>query len=296
MIAASPLIDSILNVHENFFKLFTPHNGMTIPAIGNDASTTIPVFYADEGSDGYSAIHREVYPQIVIQDFPPELDTEWGFVNTTSYEGFFGEKTNKQAYVFKEPIRVKFRYDVTAFTKNPYEKMRIQDTFMRNFFKGENVWLFNGGVIQTTQEDINYGVPISYTVIPTESIREDGIRELNYEFTFYSFIYYDQPIAVQLVEQFVLSINSRVTQLIQSATTQDVVIGSPVVLGDSHGIFQTVTAQFNWVWDHNFGFKPAINVYDSDGKTIIGYQRVDNSNNQLTLSFGLPMAGKIIGS
>lgn len=56
------------------------------------------------------------------------------------------------------------------------------------------------------------------------------------------------------------------------------------------------TPQNIWIFPHNLGFYPSINVYDNTGSELIGYNRIDNNINTLTLSFGIQMTGKIIAS
>jgi hypothetical protein len=301
MVGYSPLITDILNVHENFFKLFTPLQGYSIPATINtlnlDDSFVIPVFYADEASAGYAGTHNEVYPQMVIQDFPTEPSKDWNFLDVKRYEGSYGAVGNKQSFLFSEPIRLKFRYDVTVYTRDPFEKMRIQSAFIKDFMSKNKRWLFNGGIINTTQEDIEYGTAVSYTVEHTENLREDNIRELNYTFSFEAMMYYNEPVLVQVLETFTLTLNSTITSLSASTVNNNVVYtATPILLGDKNSSMTFSTPALQWSFAHNLGFKPVINVYDLAGREILGYSRVDSDNNSLIVRHNIPLAGIIIAS
>ena len=57
------------------------------------------------------------------------------------------------------------------------------------------------------------------------------------------------------------------------------------------------TPSSSWVFIHNFGFPPVINVTDLFGNELIGYVRTDNPTNTITtITFDSPLTGRIIGS
>ena len=66
---------------------------------------------------------------------------------------------------------------------------------------------------------------------------------------------------------------------------------------DKNGVFiQNIPSQ-SWIYNHGFGFMPAINVIDLNGNEILGYVRVDNPQNTITtIQFDSPQTGKIIAS
>jgi len=291
------LIPDILNVHENFFGLFTPTTGFPITGAQGISNFTVPVFYGSEGSEGFVGVHKENYPQIIIQDFAPEIADTWQQVYLENIGGFFEVNGIKKAYRFFEPIRLKFSYDVTIYCRDPFQKMLIQSEFIKKFVACKKVWFFNGEVITSTQEDAQLGFPISYKLVTNDNYREDGINEINYNFTFEAMVFYQDPIEVTLVQEFNLTLNGVYSTIVAGSGIGTGQVAIPtIVVGDRNITYTQDVPQFLWTFSHNLGFKPSINVYDADGNEVVGYTREDTTLNQVKIGFGLPMTGTIIAS
>jgi hypothetical protein len=66
---------------------------------------------------------------------------------------------------------------------------------------------------------------------------------------------------------------------------------------ERHLEYIQATPSSSWVFIHNFGFPPVINVTDLFGNELIGYVRTDNPTNTITtITFDSPLTGRIIGS
>lgn len=177
------MIQSIQEVHSNFFELFRPQ----LPIDGG-----IPVYYAREAFDGISQKHPEVYPQCVILDYIPEFGLEWNTSYSKRFDGFSepdndDEKTYKKGNIYMEPLQLSFKYDVSVYTKSPKQRWSIMQHFLDTHGSSGSL-VFNKKEISTTQEDSVVGDVVSYKVAPTEIPREDGVFELNYEFIITAFV------------------------------------------------------------------------------------------------------------
>lgn len=296
-IGVSFLPDSILNVHENFFKLFKPtQGGYAVLGASGYANFSVPIFYASESNVGFVGSHREVYPQIIIQDNAPVLDDKWTQIPKEFYAGYYEAEAEKKVFSFMEPIRLKFSYEVSAYSRDPFVKMLIQDQFYRDFFHGKSTFLLNDATIETVQETISLGTPVSYKSSIYENVRPDGIRELIMSIEFSVMVYYHEPVEMDAINTFNLGIN---TIGVSIQAQQGGIIATPGTggqSGDSHTTFVQDTPDFTWIFTHNLGFSPTINVYDNYGKELIGYNRSDADLNTIILTFGIPSVGKIIAS
>lgn len=56
-------------------------------------------------------------------------------------------------------------------------------------------------------------------------------------------------------------------------------------------IFEQINPASTWVVEHNLESFPSVTIVDSSNNVVVGYQTY-NSNNQLTLQFSAPFAGK----
>ncbi len=65
----------------------------------------------------------------------------------------------------------------------------------------------------------------------------------------------------------------------------------PIIVGE---VYVQASPSTSWIYTHNLGYKPIINVYDSNGVMLPTYERVDDVNmNVLTLNFDVAISGKI---
>ena len=62
-------------------------------------------------------------------------------------------------------------------------------------------------------------------------------------------------------------------------------------------IWLQTSSSSTWIFTHNLGYLPVIQVYDASNNELIGYNRSDNlANTVTTLTFGVALTGKIIAS
>lgn len=211
------MIRELLNVHDEFFKLFT--GGITVDRPDTPAPLVIPVFYAREATQNRSDIHRESYPQCVIFDHLPDFDEDWNQIPYTVVEGFHSKASNlvdvfdyRKAYKFQEPIRFQFRYDVTFFVTDAFDKMLLTQWVYKKFTR-KGQFLFNKISFTTPQDDFNLGDVVSYTLTPTENVREDGIHELNFEFLLKPMIALQDPVEVDLLRNLHINFQGAISQV-----------------------------------------------------------------------------------
>ena len=167
------MIDSILNVHKNFFGLF---QNITLQG------KKIPCRYARKSSADYSEEQsQQTYPCIAIQDYPPTLDDR-GYVDLREYQGSSNLLGNLIELV-KRPMWMNFRFDVSIAAKHYFEYNGLQNYFYQKFLSRQQ-FVFNS----TDLSDINEGEVgdvVPYTMSITDIPRNDGIFEANFEFTLY---------------------------------------------------------------------------------------------------------------
>ena len=287
-------------MHSEFFSLFA--GGITVNRPDTPIPLTIPVFYAREATQNRSDIHREQYPHCLLFDHLPDFDEDWNQIPYTLIEGYHNKGSENldvfdytKAYKFQEPIRFQFRYDVTFFLSDPFDRMLLTQWVFKRFAK-RGQFLFNKISFTTPQDDFNLGDVVSYTVTPTENVREDGIHELNFEFLLKPMIALQDPVEVDLVENFVVGINNIYNKVLSASMGSPYVFINPVVIGDVHGEHIQSSPSSTWTYVHNFGFTPTLSVVDDLGNMIIGYSLEVVSPNTLKIHMGIPMMGKIIAS
>jgi hypothetical protein len=65
---------------------------------------------------------------------------------------------------------------------------------------------------------------------------------------------------------------------------------------DKNAVFTQSTPSVTWVFEHNLGFNPTLQVLDLNNNPILGFTRTDDSVNKVTLTFNIAMSGKIYAS
>ena len=187
------MLTSIREVNGEFFRKFY---GLKIPMGGVEKSVLCR--YAKKSSYDYVEEQaNQVYPCIVIQDYSPVPKKEW-YIDMHSY---FGGKSldGLSGYLYRRPIWMEFRYDVSIAAKGYNEFMALQDYFMGNFVYGKR-FVFNE---QLEGEDL-VGDIVPYEIRETDIPRTDGVFETNYEFTCSVWLYPQSPEEVSLVQNIVL--------------------------------------------------------------------------------------------
>lgn len=65
---------------------------------------------------------------------------------------------------------------------------------------------------------------------------------------------------------------------------------------DKNAVFTQSTPSVTWIFEHNLGFNPTLQVLDLNNNPILGFTRTDDSVNKVTLTFNIAMSGKIYAS
>lgn len=188
------MLYSIRQVNEEFFKKFT---GITIPIKGK--SVEIPIRYARKSSKDYvEEDKKQSYPCIAIQDYSPRIKDEW-YIDMKPYFGGTSSDGLK-GFLFRRPIWLEFRYDVSIVAKSYYEFIALRDFFLSNF-TSEVSMLFN----QRLTGDDMVGDVVPYSIRENDIPRTDGVFETNYEFTCSVWVTPKEPTEVDIIQQIVLS-------------------------------------------------------------------------------------------
>lgn len=194
------MLTTIKQVNEEFFRKFY---GLQIPMDGD--TKRVLCRYAKKSSYDYSEEQtNQVYPCIVIQDYAPTPKDEW-YIDMHTY---FGGKSldGLTGFLFKRPIWLEFRYDVSIVAKSYSEFVDMQDYFMSHFVCGKR-FIFNQ---QLSGEDA-VGDIVPYTIRETTIPRTDGVFEMNYEFSCSVWLYPQQPEEVTLIQEVVLRLQGERT-------------------------------------------------------------------------------------
>lgn len=188
------MLTSIRQVNEEFFRTFY---GIKI-AVGG-VEKTVLCRYARKSSFDYSEEQlSQIYPCIAIQDYTPNIKDEW-YVDMKQY---FGGKSidGLKGYLFSRPIWMEFRYDVSISAKSYNEFLALQDYFMENYVYGVR-FIFD----KRLSGDNMVGDIVPYTVRENYIPRNDGVYEINYEFTCSVWLQPQEPKEVDIVQKIVLS-------------------------------------------------------------------------------------------
>lgn len=188
------MLTTIRQVNEQFFRKFY---GLKMQIGG--AEKVVLCRYAKKSSYDYVEEQtNQIYPCIVIQDYPPTPKDEW-YIDMHSYFG--GKSLNGlTGYLYQRPIWMEFRYDVSIVAKSYNDFISMQDYFMQNFVYGVS-FLFN----QKLDGENAVGDIVPYEVRETTIPRTDGLFEMNYEFTCSVWLYSQTPQEVALVQKIVVN-------------------------------------------------------------------------------------------
>lgn len=192
------MINSIAQVNREFFSLF---QGITIEC--GDRSFTPHYRYYKRSAQDYSEEQDQViYPCIVVQDYMPTPKPEW-WVDMKSYVGGIS-KDGSTGYVYKRPVWMNFRYDVSVVSKDYFEFTAMCDHFLTHFVYGDFRFIFNRQFPDTEYE---VGDVVPYDVTCTDIPRRDGVYERNFEFNLAVWVYCREPIKLDLVKKVIVGVH-----------------------------------------------------------------------------------------
>ena len=188
------MLTKIKEVDSEFFGLF--HN---LEIDINGTLTRVPVRYAKKSSEDYTEEQdNQVYPCIAIQNYTPVPKEDW-FIDLRQYFG--GVSMDGLAgYLYRHPVWMDFRYDVSVVSKHYKEATDLADYFLRTFVSQEQ-FLFNK---KLTGEDA-VGDVVPFTIRTTDVPRTDGVYETNYEFTLSVWLHPVEPKEVELIQSIVVN-------------------------------------------------------------------------------------------
>lgn len=200
------------------FKQFTGGTGtgdsITVPGVVNDLNVLvpIPIRYARKSKLSLAEGFSESYPQSSIWDYFPEIDTAWAQNFQQYVDGFHDfsvpplvagqPNLPAKAYLFEEPIRLLFRYDFTFYVNSPMARFSIADYMMKRFSPKGQFILNSVNVPGANSTTDTVGDVAGYNMLPTEVQRNDGIFEMNYEFTSKLMVLVKDPVEVDLITNF----------------------------------------------------------------------------------------------
>lgn len=167
------MISSVLNVQENFFKLFS-----NLKITAKDGSEmTLPCRYARKSSTDYTEEQdQQIYPCIALQDYIPRPKDNY-FIDLRKYQGAINvDKTLVQ--LVRRPMWMEFKFDVSIVSKSYFEYQKMLDLFIQNFVT-EQKFIFNSVALEYDGE---VGDVVPYTISQTDIPRTDGCHESNFEF------------------------------------------------------------------------------------------------------------------
>lgn len=193
------MLTSISQVNEEFFKLFS---GIKIKDHTTGSEISVRSRFARKSAQDYvEEQENQVYPCIAIQDYQPTLAEDW-WIDFKEYAGGLSTD-NLTAYLYRRPIWMDFRYDVSIATKDYFQSQSLKNLFLSRFI-AQPKFIFNRTVIDGDE----VGDVVPYTIRTTDVPRTDGVLEVNYEFTLRAWLYVVEPREVDVVQQIV-------TELIQ---------------------------------------------------------------------------------
>lgn len=192
------MITSIKQAHTEFFRIF---HEIRIPIKG--VLTKIPCRYARKSSFDYAEEQdNQSYPCIAIQDYTPELKEEW-YIDMKPYFGGVSSDGLK-GFIYRRPVWMSFRYDVSIVSKSYTEFLSMQDYFLEKFVSNVR-FLYN----QKLSGEDAVGDIVPYTIRETDVPRTDGVFEKNYEFNLSVWVYPQEPQEVSdLVEKISLELSN----------------------------------------------------------------------------------------
>ena len=187
------MLTTIRQVNEEFFRTF-----YNLKMVLGGAEKVVLCRYAKKSSHDYVEEQpNQIYPCIAIQDFTPTPKKEW-YIDLHSY---FGGKSldGLKAYLYRRPIWMEFRYDVSIAAKSYNDFIGMQDYFMENFVN-KTRFLFNKKL--SGEDEVGDIVP--YEIRQTDIPRTDGVLEMNYEFTCSVWLYPTKPEEVDIIQKIIL--------------------------------------------------------------------------------------------
>lgn len=183
------MLTTIRQVNEEFFRKF-----YGLKMVLGGVEKTIPCKYARKSSYDYTEADDLVYPCIAIQDYTPSPKPEWSIDMHPYFGGVSAD--GQKAYLYQKPIWMEFRYDVSIASKSYNDYMAMQDYFVRNFVYGKR-FIF----CQELDGEDTVGDIVPYTIRETDIPRNDGVFEMNYEFTCSVWLYPTEPEEVALIQK-----------------------------------------------------------------------------------------------
>lgn len=197
------MLTSVINVHDEFRKVI----GATITVTDN-TPVDVPVRFARQSKEDWAEVAFESYPQVTILDYLPDFDPTWYQTYQKRIAGYNTpvSVTNNQmtkAFEVQDPIRFIFRYDVSVYCKNAYQKWLLNEYFLKTFSKQGSFMFNKTATVAEGGESI--GDMVYYAVNPAEVLRTDGVFETNYEFTLKPMIAIQDAVDVDLVQQLLIN-------------------------------------------------------------------------------------------
>ena len=166
------MINSILNVHKNFFSLFQKVD------IGKGGYVHCR-YYKKSSNDYTEEQQQQEYPCIVIQDYAPKLDYR-AYVDQKKYQGATNLK-GTLIELLRRPLWMDFVFDVSIVAKSYFDYQKLQDYFLQNFLS-KTSFIFNKEDLSDLGEG-EVGDVVPYEISVTDVPRTDGCFETNFQFT-----------------------------------------------------------------------------------------------------------------
>lgn len=183
------MISSVLNVQDNFYRLF---QGIEI------GGSAVNCRYASKSSYDYTEEQeQQIYPCIAIQDYQPTPDHRH-YIDLKKYHGarnFDGTLIE----LVRQPMWMNFKFDVSIASKSYTEYQMLSDYFLQQFVS-EQKFIFNKVDLTEINEGL-VGDVVPYEIRTTDIPRSDGVFETNYEFTLFVWMQITKTEEADVVKQ-----------------------------------------------------------------------------------------------
>lgn len=189
------MLYSIAEVNEQFMAAM---QGVTIHDAKAKTDRPVLVRYARMSSGNYTEEQpQQIYPCVSILDYAPSINEKW-YLDLRQYAGGIS-RDGLTAFLFRRPIWMEFRFDVSIAAKSYFDYQALKDYFLSHYVANCR-FLFN----KKLTGEMEVGDVVPYKIRVTDIPRTDGIFEANYEFTLEPWVTPCTPEQVATVQEVVL--------------------------------------------------------------------------------------------
>lgn len=180
---------------------------VSIKETERETDLSVPIRYGRKSKHNTTETDMETYPCIIILDYAPKHNPDYSRVPHRRIDGYhnldLSSNQYTKAYAYKEPVNFLWRFDVSIFSNDPLEFLRIQESLLAIFEDKGSIH-----VNKQTFEQGSVSDPVYYTMQIVDVDRTDGIRQGTFQFTLKPFISLEDGVLMEdLVSQATLVFN-----------------------------------------------------------------------------------------